>query len=399
VQNELSKTARATPEKPIPLHLPFRAGREVEYISQALAGGSLVGDGEFTRRCRNLLEARLDTGPVLLTTSCTSALEMAAILCKGESEPGEVIVPGFTFVSTANAFVLHGYRPVFVDIRESDCNVDPRSIEAAITPQTRVIVPVHYAGVPCEMDTIMEIANRHNLYVVEDAAQALYSRFGSRYAGTIGHLGTLSFHDTKNLGCGEGGALIINDQAFAERGEYIREKGTNRSRFLKGVIDKYTWVDVGGSYLPSELQSAFLLAQLEKADWIHERRIFIHSKYLEMLAPLEAKGFLRLPAVAPPAFTNAHVFHVLVDNEEQRDDMIAYLKRSGVGAAFHYLPLHLSPYGQRYGQGPGSLPVVERVAGRLLRLPIYPQLSEEEVEHVVHVVTDYFRKGRSGRAR
>lgn len=396
MQKQLDERALKPSNKQIPLHVPYRAGREVDYINQALTRGLLVGDGEFTQRCRRLLEARLGAAPVLLTTSCTSALEMAAILCKRDQEdPGEVIVPGFTFVSTANAFVLHGYRPIFVDVRESDCNIDPESIKSAIGPRTRAIVPVHYAGVPCEMTTIMQIAEEHDLYVIEDAAQALFSTYDERYAGTIGHLGAFSFHDTKNLGCGEGGALIVNDERFAERAEHIREKGTNRTRFLKGVIDKYTWIDVGGSYLPSELQAAFLLAQLEQADWIHERRVLLHRKYLDTLAPLEAAGFLRLPQVSAPSATNAHLFHVLVTNENQRDDLIRYLKARGIGSAFHYLPLHLSPYGQRYGQGPGSLPVVERIAGQVLRLPIYPQLDETDVEQVAQTITDYFRRAQS----
>ncbi len=375
----------------IPFNKPFRSGHEIDYVQDAIAHGSLVGDGPYTRKCRAYLESALNANTVLLTPSGTSALEMAALLCADkERDPGEVIIPSFTFVSTANAFVLHGFTPVFVDIRESDCNIDPDCIRAAITPRTRAIVPVHYAGVVCDMSEIMAIAAEHDLIVVEDAAQAYLSRYENQFAATIGHLGIFSFHDTKNVGCGEGGALVVNDSRFMPRAEYVREKGTNRTEFLRGRVDKYTWVDVGASHLPSELQAAFLLAQLETANEINSERQKKYHLLAEKLMPLEDAGLLSLPRISAECTSNYHLLHILLDSEQTRDALMEYLKKRGIETAFHYPPLHLSPAGKRYGKGPGSLPVVESVATRLLRLPLYPTLTEREIDQVVAAVESFF---------
>ena len=331
--------------KPIPFNKPFIIGRELSLIADAVAQGHLSGDGAYTKLCHRWFEEKLGCRKALLTHSCTGALEMAAILC--DIQPGdEVILPSYTFVSTANAFVLRGAVPVFVDIRPDTLNIDENLIEAAITARTRAIVPVHYAGVPCEMDRIMDIAARHNLLVVEDAAQALLSTYKGRALGSIGHFGCLSFHETKNIISGEGGALLVNDARFVERAEIIREKGTNRSQFFRGEVDKYTWVDIGSSYLPSELVSAFLYAQLEHAGRDHRKTLpYLHLLRHRNLAPLQQAGKLRLPIF--DGDSNGHMFYIILDSLATRSKLIAHLKAQDIHPVFHYVPLHSSPAGRK----------------------------------------------------
>lgn len=354
----------------IPFNKPFMTGRELAFIAEAHANGHLSGDGAFTRQCRSWLQERTGSTCALLTHSCTAALEMAAILA--DIGPGdEVIMPSYTFVSTANAFVLRGAVPVFVDVRADTMNLDETRIEAAITDRTKVILPVHYAGVACEMDTIMEIARRHDLIVVEDAAQAIMSHYKGRPLGSIGHMGAFSFHETKNIIAGEGGALIVNDPAFAERAEIIREKGTNRSQFFRGQVDKYTWIDIGSSYLPGEVIAAFLWAQMLDADTITARRLAIWQRYHAALATLEAAGLLRRPVLANHGLHNAHMYYVLLDSLEQRSAVMAHMKQAGVAAVFHYVPLHSAPAGRRFGRSDGSMAVTDQQADRLLRLPLW----------------------------
>ncbi len=363
----------------IPFNRPYLAGRELEYIAQAHAMGQLSGDGSFTRTCHAWLEQRIGTRKALLTHSCTAALEMAAILL--DVQPGdEVIMPSFTFVSTANAFVLRGAVPVFVDIRADTLNIDETLIEQAITPRTRAICVVHYAGVACEMDTIMAIAARHKLKVVEDAAQAILSQYKGRPLGSIGDLAALSFHETKNVISGEGGALLINDPTLIERAEIIREKGTNRSRFFRGQVDKYTWVDIGSSYLPSELIAAFLAAQLEEADQITRRRLAIWNRYHAWAAPLEAAGLLRRPIVPAECTHNAHMYFLLLPSLEERTRFTEAMKASGIGAVFHYIPLHSSPAGRRFGRAAGVLANTDETSDRLVRLPLWIGLEEHQDE-------------------
>lgn len=367
----------------IPFNRPYLVGRELENIAQAHAMGQLSGDGSFTRACHAWLEQRTGTRKALLTHSCTAALEMAAILL--DLQPGdEVIMPSFTFVSTANAFVLRGAVPVFVDIRPDTLNIDEALIEQAITSRTRAICVVHYAGVACEMDTIMAIAKRHGLRVVEDAAQALLSRYKGRPLGSIGDLAALSFHETKNVISGEGGALLINDRALVERAEVIREKGTNRSRFFRGQVDKYTWVDLGSSYLPSELIAAFLAAQLEEADHITSRRLAIWDRYHAWAAPLEASGLLRRPVIPSECMHNAHMYFVLLHGLEERTHFIEAMKAEGIGTVFHYIPLHSSPAGQLYGRTSGALVHTDAASDGLVRLPLWIGLESQQ-EHVMNV--------------
>ena len=374
----------------IPFNKPFIVGKELYYIAQAVESGHLAGDGRFTKKCNAWLEEHFGARKALLTHSCTAALEMAAILC--DIQPGdEVIVPSFTFVSTVNAFVLRGGVPVFVDIRPDTLNLDENLIEATITPKTKVIVPVHYAGVGCNMDVIMDIARRHNLLVVEDAAQGVCATYKDRYLGTIGHLGCFSFHETKNFICGEGGALLINDERFCDRAEIIREKGTNRSQFFRGMVDKYTWVDIGSSYLPSEIVAAFLFAQLEESSKITEKRLAIWNQYHTLLEPLEQQGFLQRPIDSPEtAGHNAHMYHILLPDLDTRTRLIQYLKTQQITAVFHYIPLHTSPMGKKLTQRQFNLPVTDNVADRLLRLPCFFELSFEDVQRVVEVITKYF---------
>jgi len=359
----------------IPFNKPYMTGQELDYISRAHEGGHLSGDGPFTRQCNEKLVALTGAASALLTHSCTAALEMAAMLL--DLQPGdEVIMPSFTFVSTANAFVLRGAIPVFVDIREDTLNIDERLIEAAITPRTRAICVVHYAGVACEMDAIMAIAARHGLAVVEDAAQGIYSTYRGRPLGAIGEIGCLSFHETKNVISGEGGAILLRDRELAERAEIIREKGTNRSRFFRGQVDKYTWVDVGSSYLPSELIAAFLAAQLEAGDSITQRRMAIWDRYHAWAAPYEAAGLLRRPIVPANCGHNAHMYYLLMPSMEHRTRFMARMKEAGVSTVFHYIPLHSSPAGLHYGRAATSeLPVTDRTSDRLVRLPIWVGLE------------------------
>lgn len=373
--------------KPIPFNKPFIIGRELSLIADAVAQGHLSGDGVYTKLCHRWLEEKLSCHKALLTHSCTGALEMAAILC--DIQPGdEVILPSYTFVSTANAFVLRGAVPVFVDIRPDTLNIDEQLIEAAITPRTRVIVPVHYAGVPCEMDRIMEIAEKHKLLVVEDAAQALLSTYKGRALGSIGHFGCLSFHETKNIISGEGGALLVNDARFAGRAEVIREKGTNRSQFFRGEVDKYTWVDIGSSYLPSELVSAFLYAQLERADEIIAKRRSICTAYATQLAPLQQSGKLRLANFDEDS--NGHLFYVLLDSLDTRSRLIAHLKSQGIHPVFHYVPLHSSPAGRRYGREGSGMQVTDALSEHLLRLPLFYEMNAEDIARITAAIREFF---------
>lgn len=367
----------------IPFNKPFMSGREIEYIKEAHALGHLAGDGIFTKRCHAWLEDTVGCDKALLTHSCTAALEMAALLL--ELAPGdEVIMPSFTFVSTANAFVLRGAKPVFVDIRQDTLNIDERLIEAAITERTKAICVVHYAGVGCEMDAILEIAERHNLVVVEDAAQGILSTYKGQPLGSFGRFAALSFHETKNVISGEGGALLINEAKFAERAEIIREKGTNRSKFFRGQVDKYTWVDAGSSYLPSELIAAFLAAQLEDAEAINARRLAIWNRYYEWAEKLETDGLVRRPVVPAHCAHNAHMFYLLLPDLEQRTRFIEQLKRHGIGAVFHYIPLHSSPAGQRFGRAAGGMEVTDQMSDRLVRMPLWVGL-EDELDRVLRV--------------
>jgi dTDP-4-amino-4,6-dideoxygalactose transaminase len=359
----------------IPFNKPFMTGRELGFIAQAHANGHLSGDGPFTRRCTDWLEKQTGASKVLLTHSCTAALEMAALLL--DLEPGdEVIMPSYTFVSTANAFVLRGAVPVFVDIREDTLNLDERLVEAAITPRTRAICVVHYAGIGCEMDAIMAIARKHGLQVIEDAAQGLMSTYKGQPLGTIGDFGALSFHETKNIISGEGGALLCRDADGAGRAEIIREKGTNRTRFFRGQVDKYTWVDLGSSFLPGEITAAFLAAQTEDAVAITQRRLAIWDRYHAWAERHEAAGRLRRPVVPADCTHNAHMYYLLLPSLEQRGAFIAAMKASGVGTVFHYVPLHSSPAGLQFGRAHGELPLTDDLSGRLVRMPLWLGVEE-----------------------
>lgn len=364
----------------IPFNKPYMTGRELEYIAQAHEIGHLSGDGPFTKRCHAWLEQRIGCRKALLTHSCTGALEMAALLL--DLQPGdEVIMPSFTFVSTANAFVLRGAVPVFVDIRSDTLNLDERLIEAAITPRTRAICVVHYAGVGCEMDAIMAIAKKHDLFVIEDAAQGILSTYNGRPLGSIGHLAALSFHETKNVISGEGGALLINDPRFVERAEIIREKGTNRSKFFRGQVDKYTWVDVGSSYLPSEILAAFLAAQLEEAEAITARRLALWGTYDSWAKPHEAAGTVRRPIVPTHCTHNAHMFYLLLQDLDARTSFIESMRERDIHPVFHYIPLHSAPAGKRFGRSSGELAVTAEISDRLVRMPFWLGL-EKHIRHV-----------------
>lgn len=367
----------------IPFNRPYMTGRELDYIAQAHLGGHLSGDGPFTKRCHAWLEKQTGAAKALLTHSCTAALEMAALLL--DLGPGdEVIMPSYTFVSTANAFALRGAVPVFVDIREDTLNIDEKLIEAAITTKTKAICVVHYAGVACEMDPILEIATRHGLQVVEDSAQGIFSTYKSRPLGTLGDLGCLSFHETKNIISGEGGALLVRDAAFIERAEILREKGTDRSKFIRGDIDKYTWVDIGSSYLPSELIAAFLSAQIEEGRSITQRRLRIWDRYHAWAAGHEAAGRLRRPIVPAHCEHNAHMYYLLLPSTEQRAAFIAGLKNRGIGAVFHYVPLHSSPSGRKLGRADSPLFLTDALSTRLVRMPLWIGL-EEHLDEVLEV--------------
>lgn len=371
----------------IPFNRPFAGGREFEYIRQAIENRHLSGDGDFTRRCHAWLEARVGSARALLTHSCTAALEMMAILA--DIGPGdEVIMPSFTFVSTANAFVLRGGVPVFVDVRPDTFNIDPGEIEAALTGRTKAIVTVHYAGVGCDMETIAGIAERHGVLLMEDAAQGLMATYRGRPLGSFGTLAALSFHETKNVIAGEGGALLLNDPRWIERAEMIREKGTNRSKFFRGQIDKYTWVDVGSSYLPSEITAAFLWAQLEEAEGLTRERCAIWDLYHAECERLEAKGLLRRPVVPSDCRANGHMYAVLVEDLARRTRLLASLNRHGVNAVFHYVPLHSSPAGRKFGRAHGELPVTCNVSERLVRLPLWIGMTADDVSDIVAAVAD-----------
>lgn len=369
---------------------PF-VGTEVAYMQQAIANAKLCGDGPFTRKCSELMKERFKTKHILLTTSCTHALEMAAFLC--DLQPGdEVIMPSYTFVSTADAFVLQGAKIVFVDVHPETMNIDETKIEAAITERTKVIVPVHYAGVACEMDTIMAIAKKHGLKVVEDAAQGVNAYYKGRALGTIGDFGCYSFHETKNYTMGEGGALLFQDDAYVERAEILREKGTNRSKFFRGQIDKYTWVGYGSSYLPSDMNAAYLYAQLEAMDAINEKRHQIYDYYYEHLAPLEEKGYLERPVVPEGMEHNGHMFFVKLHDLETRTRLIAWLKEEkGIQCVFHYVPLHSAPAGLQFGRFDGEDVYTTKESERLMRLPMYYSLSMEDVKYVTDCLLAYDR--------
>jgi dTDP-4-amino-4,6-dideoxygalactose transaminase len=369
----------------IPFNKPHMTGKEHLYITEAYTNGMLAGDGPFTKRCHDWLEQNTGTKKALLTHSCTAALEMAALLL--DIEPGdEVIMSSYTFVSTANAFALRGAVPVFVDIRTDTLNLDEKLIEGAITPKTKAIVPVHYAGVGCEMDTIMAIANKHNLAVVEDAAQGLMSSYKGRPLGSIGNMGTFSFHETKNIISGEGGALLVNDPKLVSQAEIIREKGTDRSRFFRGAVDKYTWQSIGSSFLPGELIAAFLWAQLEDAKNITEKRLSIWNEYHRMLAPLEEKGILRRPIIPDDCQQNGHLYYILLNPAIDRQKVLADFKAEQIMAPFHYIPLHSSPAGMQLGRTHGSMEVTDGASEQLLRLPLWYSISKEEQERVVAVL-------------
>ena len=354
----------------VPFNRPYLTGKELHNIAQAQALGQLAGDGSFTKQCHQWLEESIGTKKALLTHSCTASLEMAALLT--DIKPGdEVIMPSYTFVSTANAFVLRGGVPVFVDMREDTLNLDERRIEAAITPKTKAIVPVHYAGVACEMDAILEIAQAHKLWVIEDAAQGVLSNYKGKPLGALGHLGCLSFHETKNVISGEGGALLVNEEDWVQRAEIIREKGTNRSQFFRGQVDKYTWVEVGSSYLPGEIIAAFLWAQLQEAEVITQRRLEVWSAYHEAFGQLEAQERLRRPIVPEHCQHNGHLYYLLLRDLQDRTQFIETLKDQGINCVFHYVPLHSSPAGKKYGRVSGSLSVTERVSDSLVRLPLW----------------------------
>jgi dTDP-4-amino-4,6-dideoxygalactose transaminase len=373
---------------PVDFNNPVPVGKELEYIAQAVQSGHISGDGPFTKKCHAFLEGALGVPKVLLTTSCTHALDMSAILLN--IQPGdEVIIPDFTFVSTVNAFVLRGAKPVFVDIRPDTLNLDEAKLEAAITPHTKVIVPVHYAGVGCEMDEIMEIAHRHNLEVVEDNAHGLFGKYKEKYLGTFGALAAQSFHETKNFSSGEGGALLINNRELVERAEIVREKGTNRSRFFRGQIDKYTWVDIGSSYLPSDILAAFLYGQLEQREKIQSHRKVLWDTYFMGLKDWAAEHDVRLPVIPEHCEQSYHMFQMLLPNLELRQKLIIYLRERGIYSVFHYLPLHLSDMGRSFGGGVGDCPVTERVSDQLIRLPFHNVLTGAEVEEVMDAILEF----------
>ena len=373
----------------VPFNIPPYIGSEDKYIQQAIANRKICGDGEFTKKCNQKLEEITKAPKALMTTSGTSALEMAAILC--DIQPGdEVIMPSYTFVSTANAFVLRGAKIVFVDIRPDTMNIDETLIEDAITEKTKAIVPVHYAGVGCEMDTICDIAKQHHLLVVEDAAQGVMGYYKGRALGSIGDFGCYSFHETKNYSMGEGGAILVNREDSIERAEIIREKGTNRSRFIRGQVDKYTWVDVGSSYLQSELNCAYLYGQIENPDIINHDRLRSWNLYYELLTPLANKGVIELPVIPPECIHNAHMFYIKVKDLEERTCLIARLKEHGIGAVFHYIPLHSSPAGQRFGCFHGEDKFTTKESERLLRLPMYYGLTEKDVVTVTEAIYDFY---------
>jgi len=375
---------------PIPFNRPSLVGKELGNIADAILRGQASGDGAYSQKCHNLLQQTLGAPRVLLTTSCTDALEMAAILLK--IGPGdEVIVPSFTFVSTVNAFVLRGARPVFADIRPDTLNINEDQIESLITGKTKVVIPVHYAGVGCEMDAISEISKRHSISIVEDNAHGLFGKYKGRYLGTLGALATLSFHETKNFTCGEGGALIVNDPDYVQRAEIIREKGTNRSRFFRGEVDKYTWVDIGSSFLPSDILAAFLYAQLEAREEILAKRRRCWTFYYQHLWDWAQRYHVRLPVVPPHCEQAYHMFYMILRTPEERDALITYLKGHRILSVFHYMPLHLSEMGQSFGGRVGTCPVTEDVSRRIIRLPLFNDLGEDQQSRVVDALVGFYQ--------
>ncbi len=375
----------------IPFNVPPYVGTELKYVKQAVENHKICGDGPFTKKCHTWLEENLPCQKALLTTSGTTALEMAAILC--DLQPGdEVILPSFTFSTTATAFVLVGAKLVFVDVRPDTMNIDENKIEAAITDKTRVIVPVHYAGVACEMDTIMDIAKRHNLKVVEDAAQGVMSSYKGKALGTIGDFGCFSFHETKNYSMGEGGALIINNEEYNDRAEIIREKGTNRSRFFRGQVDKYTWVDYGSSYLPSDMNAAYLWGQLEVADEINDNRLASWHTYYDAFKELEEKGLVKLPTIPEKCVHNAHMFYLKCRSLEERTEFISFLKENDIVPTFHYIPLHSSPAGMRFGRFDGEDEVTTSESEKLVRLPMYYNMKDSDISKVIAAVVEFYSK-------
>jgi dTDP-4-amino-4,6-dideoxygalactose transaminase len=376
----------------IPFNKPYLTGKETDYIKEAVASGKISGDGVFTKRCHQFFEERYGFKKALLTTSCTDALEMAAILC--DIQPGdEVIAPSYTFVSTVNAFVLRGARIVFADSEKITPNIDASQTESLITSKTKAIVAVHYAGFACNMDPMLKIARKYGVFVIEDAAQAIESFYKGRPLGSLGHFGAFSFHETKNVISGEGGMLVINDERFVERGEIIREKGTNRPAFFRGEVDKYSWVDIGSSFLPSDIIAAFLYAQLEKLEEIQTRRRAIWNLYYDGLKPLEEKGYIRLPIVPEYATNNSHMLYIVCESLKERSKLIQYLKNKGILAIFHYLPLHKSPFYKEQHDG-RNLVNADRYSNCLVRLPLYYELSEEDVNRVIRNVSLFFGKNR-----
>ncbi|MGN0596114.1 MAG: dTDP-4-amino-4,6-dideoxygalactose transaminase [Ruminiclostridium sp.] len=374
----------------ISFNIPPYVGREKEYISAAIDSGKICGDGEFTKKCSSWLKNKTDSKGILLTTSCTHALEMAAILA--DIQPGDqVIMPSYTFVSTADAFVLRGAEIIFVDIRPDTMNIDEKLIEAAITPKTKAIVPVHYAGVGCEMDEITDIADKYKLKIIEDTAQGIMSEYKGKALGTFGDFGCLSFHETKNYSMGEGGALIINSDEMIEKAEIVREKGTDRSKFYRGQIDKYTWVDYGSSYLPSELNAAYLYAQLEEADKINNQRLGCWERYYENLSALGKKEKLEIPFVPEYCKHNAHMFYIKAKDIEERTRLISYLREKGVGSVFHYIPLHSSPAGKKFGRFIGKDVYTTKESERLLRLPMWYGLTLENVDYICQCIEDFYK--------
>lgn len=374
----------------ISFNVPPYVGKEKEYVYQAIDNHKICGDGEFTKKCSAWIEEKTGTEKALLTTSCTHATEMAALLC--DIQPGdEIIMPSYTFVSTADAFVLRGAKVVFVDIRPDTMNIDEKKIEAAITKKTKAIVPVHYAGVSCEMDTIMDIARRHNLCVIEDAAQGVMSRYKGKALGTIGDFGCYSFHETKNYSMGEGGALLIKNADMIESAEILREKGTNRSKFFRGQIDKYTWVNYGSSYLPSELNAAYLWAELEEADKVNENRLASWNHYYEGLSELSEQGKIGLPVVPEGCEHNAHMFYIKAKDLEERTRLISFMKEQGVGCVFHYIPLHSAPAGRKFGRFYGEDVYTTRESERLMRLPMYYGLEAEQIDYVIEKIKEFYK--------
>lgn len=375
----------------IQFNRPYMCGKELDYISLANNRHQFAGDGEFTKKCQKILESYTKSQKVMLTHSCTAALEMSAILLdikKGD----EVILPSYTFVSTANAFVLRGATPVFVDIRPDTLNIDEKKIENAITNKTKAIIPVHYAGVACEMDLILDIAQRNNIAVVEDAAQGILASYKGMALGSIGDIGAYSFHETKNIISGEGGAILINNNKYIPRAEIIREKGTNRSRFFRGEVDKYTWEDIGSSYLPGEITAAFLCAQLEMSEEITKKRIAIWNNYNQRLKELENSGLLSLPKVPEYVQHNAHMYYIIVNSTKNRDEIINHLKEKNIYATFHYVPLHSSPGGEKFSRCSGSMKVTEGLSKRLIRLPLWIGLSDDQIDYIVSNLKEALEK-------